>query len=47
MIREDGDPAFYVVPAGVWGKVRGVIEDTDGNAAFDRAVVSDDGTRIP
>ena len=47
VIHQDGKPAFYVVPADMWEKVRRVIEDADDNAAFDRAVTSDDGIRIP
>ena len=47
VIRKDGKPAFYVIPANLWNKVRGVIEDADDSAAFDRAIASDDGDRIP
>ena len=47
VIQKDGKPAFYVVPADIWDKVRSVIEDADDVAAFDRAVANDDGDRIP
>lgn len=47
VIEKDGKPAFYVVPADIWDKVRSVIEDAEDGAAFDRAVANDDGSRIP
>ena len=47
VIQKDGKPAFYVVPADIWDKVRSIIEDAGDVAAFDRAVTNDDGTRIP
>lgn len=47
VIQKDGKPAFYVVPADIWDKVRSLIEDADDNAAFDRALAHDDGIRIP
>lgn len=47
VIQKDGKPAFYVVPANLWNKVRSVIEDAEDNAAFDRAIANDDGDRIP
>lgn len=47
VIEQGGKPAFYVVPAALWEKVRGKIEDLDDEAAFDRAVANDDGVRFP
>lgn len=47
IISKDGKPAFYVVPADMWDKVRSLIEDAADEAAFDHAEAEDDGTRIP
>ncbi|GAB2736180.1 hypothetical protein GCM10027019_14760 [Melaminivora jejuensis] len=47
VIQQDGKPAFYVVPADIWDRVRSIIEDADDSAVFDRAVASDDGIRYP
>ena len=47
VIQKDGKPAFYVVPADLWDKVRGIVEGAQDNAMYDRAVASDDGIRIP
>ena len=47
VIEQGGRPAFYVLPAALWEKVRGKVEDLDDVAAYDRAVASDDGTRYP
>lgn len=47
VIEQDGKPAFYVVPAALWKKVRGEVEDAEDVAAYDRAVANDDGVRFP
>lgn len=47
VIAKDGKPVFYVVPAEIWERVRGVVEDAQDAAAFDRALAQDDGGRIP
>ena len=36
-----------MVPAALWEKVRAAVEDAEDAAAFDSAVATDDGTRIP
>ncbi|AVO50479.1 XRE family transcriptional regulator [Melaminivora suipulveris] len=47
VIAQGGKPAFYVVPAALWEKVRDVLEGLEDEAAFDLATAQDDGTRIP
>lgn len=47
VIQKDGKPVFYVVPAEMWERVSGRVEDADDVAAFDRAVAADDGATIP
>src|SRR6185312_5681308 len=47
VIEQGGKPAFYVLPAALWEKVRGKVEDLDDVAAYDRAMAADDGTRYP
>ena len=47
VIEKDGKPAFYVLPAALWERVREAVEDAEDVAAFDRAVASDDGVRFP
>ncbi len=47
IIEKDGEPVFYVVPAQLWDKVRGALEEAQDAAAFDRAASQDDGVRIP
>ena len=47
VIEKDGVPAFYVLPASLWERVRDAVEEAEDAAdleLFDRA---DDGTRIP
>lgn len=44
---ENGVPAFYVVPADLWDRVKGLIEDAEDVAAYDSAKKADDGFRIP
>lgn len=47
VIEEDGKPAFYVLPASLWGRVRDAVEDAQDVAAYDRAKAEDDGARFP
>lgn len=47
VIEQGGKPAFYVLPAALWEKVRGKVEDLDDVAAYDRAMANDDGARYP
>lgn len=47
VIEQGGKPAFYVLPAALWERIRDKVEDADDVAAFDRAVANDDGVRIP
>lgn len=46
-IEQDGKPAFYVVPAHLWERVRGAIEDAEDMAAVERFDRDDDGVRYP
>ena len=47
VIEQDGKPAFYVVPADIWLRVRDRVEDAEDVAAYDEAVANDDGVRVP
>lgn len=47
VIEKDGVPAFYVLPAALWLKVREAVEDAEDAADIDRFDRQDDGTRIP
>lgn len=47
ILEKDGRPAFAVVPIEIWERVRELLEDAEDAAAFDTAVASDDGFRIP
>lgn len=47
VIEQGGKPAFYVVPAALWEKIRPKAEDLEDVAAYDRAVANDDGVRFP
>ena len=47
VIEKDGVPAFYVVPAALWARIREQIEDAEDAAAFDKAVKGADGFTIP
>lgn len=47
VIEKDGKPAFYVIPAALWERVREAVEDAEDGAAFDRAAAADDGSRFP
>jgi antitoxin component HigA of HigAB toxin-antitoxin module len=47
VIEKDGKPAFYVLPAALWDKVRDAVEDAEDAAAYAQAVAEDDGVRIP
>lgn len=47
VIEKDGKPAFYVVPADLWEKVRDTVEDAEDAAAANYARANDDGVRIP
>ena len=47
VIEKDGVPAFYVLPAALWLKVREAVEDAEDAADIERFDREDDGTRIP
>lgn len=47
VIEVDGRPAFYVLPAALWQRVRAAVEEAEDVAAYDRALANDDGCRIP
>ena len=47
VIERDGKPDFYVVPADIWERVKGMVEDAEDAAAYAEAVANDDGVRIP
>ncbi len=47
VIEKDGVPAFYVLPAALWLKVREAVEDAEDAADVERFDREDDGTRIP
>ena len=47
VIEKNGKPEYYVVPVALWEKVRAAVEDAEDATAFDSAVATDDGTRIP
>ena len=47
VIEKDGKPAFYVIPATLWERVREAVEDVEDGVAFDRAAAADDGARFP
>lgn len=47
IIEQDGRPAFYVVPADLWERVKDLIEDAQDVEAYDRAKRADDGFRVP
>ena len=47
VIEADGKPAFYVVPADIWLRVREMVLDAEDAAAYTEAVAQDDGFRVP
>ena len=47
VIETDGKPAFYVVPADIWLRVREMVQDAEDAAAYTEAVAQDDGFRVP
>ena len=47
VIETDGKPAFYVVPADIWLRVREMVQDAEDAAAYTEAVTQDDGFRVP
>lgn len=47
VIEKDGAPAFYVVPADLWDRMRASIEDFEDIADVDEFRAQDDGVRIP
>jgi len=47
VIEKDGKPAFYVLPAALWERVREAVEDAEDVAAYKQAVAEDDGLRFP
>jgi antitoxin component HigA of HigAB toxin-antitoxin module len=47
VIEKDGKPDFYVVPADLWERVKGLVEDAEDAAAYAAAVARDDGVRYP
>ena len=47
VIETDGKPAFYVVPADIWLRVREMVLDAEDAASYTEAVAQDDGFRVP
>ena len=47
VIEQDGKRVFYVVPADIWERVKGAVEDAEDAAAYADAVARDDGVRYP
>lgn len=47
VIEQDGKRLFYVVPADIWERVKGAVEDAEDAAAYAAAVADDDGVRYP
>ena len=47
VIETDGKPSFYVVPAGLWERVKSLVEDAEDAATYAEAKAADDGVRIP
>jgi hypothetical protein len=47
IIERNGKPAFYLVPAATWERVREAIEDAEDAIEYEQAVQSDDGLRFP
>ena len=47
VIETDGKPAFYVVPADIWLRVREMVQDAEDAASYTEAVAQDDGFRVP
>jgi DNA-binding XRE family transcriptional regulator len=47
IIERNGKPAFYLVPAATWERVRETIEDAEDAIEYEQAIESDDGLRFP
>ena len=47
VIEKDGKPDFYVVPAELWERVKGLVEDAEDAAAYAESLAKDDGLRYP
>ncbi|MBU3694022.1 MAG: helix-turn-helix transcriptional regulator [Rhodocyclaceae bacterium] len=47
VIEKDGKPAFYVVPAELWERVRELVDEAIDVAVYDRAIAADDGIGFP
>jgi DNA-binding XRE family transcriptional regulator len=47
VIEQDGKPAFYVVPADVWERVREAVEEAEDLVAVERFDRDDNGVRYP
>lgn len=47
VIEQDGKPAFYVVPAALWERMREAAEDAEDTADLERFEREDDGVRYP
>ncbi|WP_310460494.1 helix-turn-helix domain-containing protein [Sphaerotilus sp.] len=47
VIEQDGKPAFYVVPAALWERMREAAEDAEDIADLERFEREDDGVRYP
>ena len=47
VIEKDGKPAFYVVPADLWERMREAAEDAEDIADLERFDREDDGVRYP
>ena len=46
IIERNGKPAFYLVPAATWERVREAIEDAEDAIEYEQAIQSDDGLRF-
>lgn len=47
VIEQDDKPAFYVVPADLWDRVKQILEDAEDTADLERFQREDDGVRFP
>jgi antitoxin component HigA of HigAB toxin-antitoxin module len=47
VIERDGKPDFYAVPADLWERGKGLVEDAEDAAAYAAALTRDDGVRYP
>jgi DNA-binding XRE family transcriptional regulator len=47
VIERNGKPAFYLVPAATWERVREALEDAEDAIEYEQALENDDGLRFP